>query len=37
MFLRQSFKAFAELSSDAASLPAAPRDWVLDWRWFGEA
>ena len=43
MFLRRSFKAFAELQSEGAvpppvtpTPPAAPRDWVLDWRWFGE-
>lgn len=38
MFLRKSFKAFAELQSDSAPAPApgAPQDWVLDWRWFDE-
>ena len=37
MFLRKSFKAFAELESQGSvPLPAPPRDWVLDWRWFGE-
>jgi hypothetical protein len=43
MFIRKSFKSFAELQSEASvplpvppAPPAAPRDWVLDWRWFGE-
>ena len=64
MFLRHSFKAFAELSTSSptgaahpsaandnlrriavlwatppgatAPEPAVARDWVVDWRWFGE-
>jgi hypothetical protein len=37
MFLRRSFTVFAELMSEGAvPPPAPPRDWVLDWRWFGE-
>ena len=37
MFLRRSFKVFAELMSEGSVPPPAPmRDWVLDWRWFGE-
>lgn len=36
MYIRRAFTQFLEVQSEAATLPAPPIDWTLDWRWFCE-
>lgn len=33
MFIRRSFDEFPKLQSNVPQVPAATRDWTIDWRW----